>query len=103
PTGWSPRGARGGREPRRGTSRGRRRAATRSWIVSDDLVQLPGGHVEHESAHRVLLRDERARLDARDRLADVGVEVAERLRRPGWLEAGLLLDRRLEAVVGEGE
>jgi hypothetical protein len=47
------------------------------------------------------VRDERARLDAGDGLADVGVEVGEGLGRPGRLDPGLGLDGALELVVGE--
>jgi hypothetical protein len=51
----------------------------------------------------VLVRDERTRLDARNRLADVGVEVAEALGRPFGLDAGIVLDLLPEFVVAERE
>src|ERR1700723_1414701 len=66
-----------------------------------DLVELPGRDVEHEAPDLVGVRDERAPLDPRDRLADVLVEVAEGLGRPGRLDPGVGLNRRLELVVGE--
>jgi hypothetical protein len=49
------------------------------------------------------MRHERARLDPRDRLPDVVVQVPEGLGRPRRLDAGLLLDAGLELVVGERE
>jgi hypothetical protein len=69
------------------------------WVA--DLVEFSGGHVEDEAPGPVLVHDEGIGLDPRDRLADVRVEVAECLRRPGWTEAGVLLRRVLEPVVGE--
>ncbi len=41
--------------------------------------------------------------DPVDRLADVGVQVGERLGRPLGLQPGLVLDALLELVVGEGQ
>src|SRR6202012_1213629 len=67
------------------------------------LVELPGRHVEDEAARRDVLGDERAVLDAPQRLPHVGFEVGERLGRPGRFDAGLFLDRAFEVVVGEGE
>jgi hypothetical protein len=49
------------------------------------------------------VRHERAGLDARDRLADVGVEIAEGLGRPRRPDAGVRLDGGLEVVIGKGE
>ena len=49
---------------------------------SGHFAEAPRLHLVHEAAHVVLVGDERARLDARERLADVLVEVAERLGRP---------------------
>ena len=49
---------------------------------SADLAELAGLDLVDEAADGVLLRDERARLDAGDRLAHVLVEVGERLGRP---------------------
>src|ERR1700692_3369841 len=68
----------------------------------DDLVELGRRHVEDEAADVVLARDERARLDARDGLADVLIQVGEGLHAPGWLDAGFPLDGGLEVVVGGG-
>ena len=68
-----------------------------------DLAQLARLHLVDEAAHGVLLRDERAGLDAGDGLANVPVEVGERLGGPLRLDPGLLLDRLLERVVGERE
>jgi Zn-dependent alcohol dehydrogenase len=42
-------------------------------------------------------------MNGLDRLADVGVEVMERLRRPRRLDARLGVQRPLEVVVVEGE
>src|SRR4051794_28247122 len=67
------------------------------------FAQTPRLDLVDEPANAVGLGDERAGLDPRDRLAHIGVEVAERLGGPLGLDAGLLLDRRLELVVGEGE
>src|SRR5918999_249799 len=67
------------------------------------LAQAARLHVVHEAAHAVGARDERARLDAGDRLAHVLVEVAERLGRPLWLDPCLLLDLTAEVVVAKGE
>src|ERR1700722_7486566 len=55
-----------------------------------DLVELAGGHVEDEAAYRVLVRDERARLDPGGGLPHVLVQVGERLGRPFRLDAGLV-------------
>ncbi|GAA1852444.1 hypothetical protein GCM10009836_35660 [Pseudonocardia ailaonensis] len=59
--------------------------------MSDDLVELPGGDVEDEASHRVLVRDEGVGLDPGDGLADVLVEVREGLGRPLGLDAGVVL------------
>src|SRR5262249_38682918 len=76
---------------------GRRRGGLRH------LAEPPGRDVEHEPADLVGVRDERAGLDPRDALADVGVDVAERLRRPVRLDPGVLVDAGLEIVVAERE
>src|SRR5258708_35007365 len=70
---------------------------------SADLGELPGCHVEDEATDRILVRDEGAGLDPGNRLADVTVDVAERLRRPRRLDPRLILDRAFEGVVGEGQ
>src|ERR1017187_5662266 len=69
----------------------------------DDFTQPPVRHVVDESPNRVLLRNERAQIDAGDRLANVLVEIPESFDRPRRLDAGLVLDLLLELVVGEGE
>src|SRR5215831_20840832 len=68
-----------------------------------DLVELAGGYVEDEAADGILVRDERAGLDAGDGLADILLKVAEGLRGPWRLDPGLVLDRAAERVVGERE
>src|SRR3954465_6060333 len=67
------------------------------------LAQLAGLHLVDEPPHRVLVGDERAVLDALDRVADVAVEVRERVRAPLRRLAGLVLQLLRELVVGEGE
>src|ERR1700722_9058433 len=69
--------------------------------LSGDLAELAGGHVEDEPARRRVLGNERAVLDAVQRLADVLGEVGEGFSRPRRFDAGLVLDRALEVVVGE--
>jgi hypothetical protein len=49
------------------------------------------------------VRDERTRLDTRDRLAHVGLRVGERFRRPGGLHPDVVEDGLFELVIGEGE
>jgi len=49
------------------------------------------------------MRDKRAGLDPRDRLADIDVGVTERLGGPAGLDARFRLDAGLEVVIGEGE
>src|SRR3954454_23907958 len=56
-----------------------------------------------EAAEVLLAGDERARLDAGERLADVLVQVAERLGGPRRLDARVLLDLVPEVVVVERE
>src|SRR3954452_20788968 len=77
----------------------------RSRRVGDlgHLAQAPGLDLVDEAAHAVLVREERARLHARDRLAYVGVEVGERLRRPRRADPCVLLDLGFEVVVVEAE
>jgi hypothetical protein len=58
--------------------------------------------VVDEPAQGVLVGDERAHLDARDRLAHVLVEIVEGLDGPRRLDAGLVQERALEVIVGEG-
>ena len=58
----------------------------------DHLVQLACGDVEDEAPDRVFVRDERAGLDAGDRLSHVLIQVGERLGGPFRLDAGLVLD-----------
>ena len=65
---------------------------------SGDLAQLPGLHLVDEPAHGVLVRDERAVLDALDRVAQVALEVGERLGGP----LGLLAGRRPAATPRTG-
>src|ERR671914_775258 len=81
----------------------RRQAQALAPVCSGDLAQPARFHLVDEAADRVLPRDERAGLDAGDRLAHVLVDVGERLGRPLRLDAGLVLDLTLEFVVGEGE
>jgi len=54
----------------------------RRGLALDDLAQLPGLDLVDEAADRVLVRDERARLDAGERLADVRVRRRRTTRRP---------------------
>lgn len=56
----------------------------------------------NEPANLVLPRNERTRLDARDRLKDVLVQVLEALGRPLGLDSGVLLNLPPELVVAEG-
>src|ERR1700704_1749542 len=83
-----------------------RRARTRRPAPnsrSAHLAQPAGLHVVDEAADRVLVGDERAGLDAGDRLAHVLVDVVEGLGRPLGLDPRLLLELGLEVVVVEGE
>src|SRR5579859_569657 len=70
---------------------------------SCDLVELARGDVEDEAADDVLVRHERAGADPGDGLPNVLGQVGERLRGPGRLDPGLVLDRPLERVIGERE
>src|SRR5215831_18377544 len=80
------------------------RRARHAWRAGlADLVELAGGYVEDEAADGILVRNERAGLDAGDGLADILLNVAEGLRGPGRLDPGLVLDRALERVIGERE
>ncbi len=71
---------------------GGRRAAQ----AGPTLAQAPVAHVVDEPRTESFLRDERAGLDPRDRLADILVEVAEGLGGPVGLDAGLVLDLALK-------
>src|SRR5207302_1711710 len=82
------------------------RARPRAHVLARRLRHLAEAavvDVVDEAPDLVLPRDERARLDARDRLADVLVEVVERLGGPFRLDAGVLLHLAPEVVVAEGE
>ena len=65
------------------------------WLT--DLAQACRCGRRRRSRARSLVRDERARLDAADRAADVVVEVGEGLRRPRRLDPGVLLQVAAEA------
>ena len=82
----------------RGTGQRRRWSRPRA-----DLVELAGGDVEDEPAQRFVFGDERAGLDAAQRLTHVLFQIGERLGGPLRLDAGLVLDGALELVVGEGQ
>src|SRR4051812_43136262 len=66
---------------------------------SGDLAQPARLYLVDKAAHALLVRDERARLDARHRLAHVFFEVGEGLHREVGLEANLLVDLGLQIVV----
>src|SRR5215469_136408 len=68
-----------------------------------DLVELAGCYVEDKAAGGVLVRDERAGLDAGDGLADILLQVGEGLRGPRRLDPGFVLDGAPERVIGERE
>jgi len=68
-----------------------------------DLAHATGLDLVHEPPHLVLPRDEGAGLDPRNRLADVLLEIVERLRGPGRPHARLVLDLATEIVVLEGQ
>src|SRR5437762_2382785 len=68
-----------------------------------DLVELARRDVEHEAAQGLVLRHERACLDAAQRLPNVVVHVLEGLGGPLRLQPRLVLDLLLETVVGEGQ
>ena len=70
---------------------------------SGDLLELAGVHVVDEAAHRVLVGHEGAGLDAGDRLADVTLQVGERLQGEVGPQPGVGLDVGLHLVVGEGQ
>src|SRR5215211_6092017 len=64
-----------------------------------DLAQPSGLNLVDESAHALLVRDERARLDASDRLAHVLLQVGEGLHGEVGLHTHLLVDLSFELVV----
>ena len=66
-----------------------------------NLVEPARLHVVDEASDAPLLRDERARLDAFDRLPDVDLEIAERLRVPSRFDAGLLVQLTVKRFVAE--
>src|SRR5918995_3087772 len=70
---------------------------------SANLVEVACLHVVDEAAHGVLLWNEGAGLDPRDRLTEVLPEIVERLRRPLRLDPRLPLDLMPELVVAEGQ
>src|SRR5262245_13133878 len=81
----------------------RERALRRSPRPLADLADPPSLDLVHEPADLVLPRDEGTRLDARDRLAHVLLEVVEGLRSPLRLHAGLVLNLTAEFIVLEGQ
>src|ERR1039457_2414056 len=81
------------------SSLGDTQGRTAQFAVGLDFVEPAGGHVVHESTNAVAVRDERARLDASDRLADVVGGVWERLERERRPDPRVLLDLRLDRVV----
>src|SRR6188472_291604 len=85
------------------TGFGKPKSSTARRYALRDLAQLARLHLVDEAPHPVLAGQERAVLDARDRLADVVVEVVERLEREVWPDAGVVGDLRLHVIVAEGE
>src|SRR5919198_4989897 len=80
------------------------RTFSRAWAERlRHFAQLSALDLVDEPTHGVLLRDERAGFDPRDRLPDVLLQVVERLRRPLGLDSGFLLHLAAELVVAEGE
>src|SRR5215216_5599818 len=76
----------------------------RDWVNKlVDLTQPSGLYLVDETAYALLVRDERARLDASDRLAHVLLKVGEGLHGEVGLHAHLFVDLSFELVVGEGE
>src|SRR5215213_10812441 len=67
------------------------------------LAQPAGLDLVDEAANAVLVSDERARVDARERVAQPVVEVVEALGAPLGPDAGLLLDPRAQLGVVEPE
>ena len=70
---------------------------------SHDLAQRARCSRRRRSHAPFPVGEERTRCDPGDRLADVLVEVGERLGRPLRLDADVVLNRPLELVVGERE
>src|SRR5215208_1984593 len=64
-----------------------------------DLAKPSGLDLVDEAAHALLVRDERARLDASDRLAHVLLQVREGLHGEVRLHANLFVDLGFELVV----
>src|SRR5215831_5084146 len=71
--------------------------------LAGHLAQLRGADVVDETAHVLLVRNEGTRLDARDRVAHVLLEVVESFDRPVRLEPRVFLNLPAELLVGEGE
>src|SRR5215216_5595956 len=70
------------------------------------LVALPqpsGLHLVDKAAHGVLVRNERAMLDTRNRLAHILLKVGEGLHGEVRLHAHLFMDLRPQLFVGEGQ
>src|SRR5215211_5173881 len=68
-----------------------------------DLAQPSGLDLVDEPTHAVLVRDERAMLDTRNRLAHVLLQVGEGLHGEMRLDARFLLDLLPELLISEGE
>src|SRR4051812_33832540 len=79
------------------------RSDRRAPSQSEHLGQPAGGDVEDEAADAARVRHERAVGDPSDLLPDVVLEVAEALAGPRRPDAGVLLDRAEQVVVGEGQ
>src|SRR3954453_14093713 len=91
-----------------------RHSTPHSWLGKPDdepgeapalrhFAKPSGLHVVDEPPDMALVRDERARVYARDRLTHVVVDIGERLQRERWTDACVLLDLRLHVVVRERE
>src|ERR671937_349456 len=66
-----------------------------------DLTQPTGLDLVHKAADLILLRDEWACLDPRNRLPHILLEIVEGLRRPLRLDARLVLELPTKVVVSE--